>query len=145
MSTATIYRDIDDVKRANHDAGGHWFERDTMRFFDSRVSGRLFHNRYFISSERFRGFRAPDGDRAYTIREALPNGDIEEVGAFQQFDTAREARAGLERYIKSGAQRIVRSEPWKLCQRCDRHLGGFILNGERICGDDLFAAIDGDV
>lgn len=83
---------IYEVKRANRQAGKHFFDADTMRFFKSRVSNDVepLPNgaALFITSEQFemadRSYRAP---RKYTIRLALPDGDIVEVGKFQAFNS----------------------------------------------------------
>ncbi len=42
-----------------------------------------------------------DGDRAYTIREALPDCSIETVGAFQQYSTLAEARVALAELVSA--------------------------------------------
>ena len=68
-------------KRANRDAGLHWFDADTMRFFRSRV-GDLLPGDYFISSEK----RWDEG-RAYTLRRAMPDGNVESCSGFQQYPT----------------------------------------------------------
>jgi hypothetical protein len=147
MTTETRpqYETVADVKRANHDAGQHWFDRDTMRFFASRVGSRLYHNRFFVSSEQFRSFTGADGDRAYTIREAMPDGSIEEVGAFQQFETMGAAVAGIRDFMRSEAVRISSIDPdtgrWRECSACT-HLADFQLaTGANICNDHLFEAI----
>jgi hypothetical protein len=49
----------------------HFFDTDSMRFFDSRISvqgyqvGRLV---FFVTSERFEGLHEPDGPRLYSVR-----------------------------------------------------------------------------
>lgn len=86
--------------RAHHT--GHWFDRDTMRFFNSRLpadSSPLIHGRYFISSEKRDGVYissgyVPGSPRAFTIREVLSDGSIQTVGEFQGYSTrARAERA----------------------------------------------------
>ncbi len=80
------YETIDQIKEANADAGQHFFDPKTMKFWSSKVGSDIFHGRFFITSER-----CGDETRRYTIREAKPNGHIETVGKFQQFDTPYEA------------------------------------------------------
>ena len=49
---------IAEIKRENKKAGQHFFDADTMRFFDSRIESSAMrgHERYyFITSEQFRG------------------------------------------------------------------------------------------
>jgi hypothetical protein len=91
------YRTMDDVIAANKSVGGHWFDRDTMRFFKTRIeSGAVAlhtedcHKARFITSEK-----GPDGVRKYSIREAQPDGSIDTVGEFQQYRTRDAARAAL--------------------------------------------------
>ena len=61
---------IEDVKRANRDAGYHYFSADTMRFFGSRVLPTVYAGRLFITSERS-GFDHYS-PRKYTVREFDP-------------------------------------------------------------------------
>ena len=85
MSTLTLI----DIKNNNKKAGRHWFDKDTMRFFDSRIESKLYSDNTFITSEQ-QSYQHP---REYTIRIALNNGvDIESVGEFQQFETLEQAR-----------------------------------------------------
>lgn len=81
---------IAQAKENNRSAGQHWFEPDTMRFFNSRIGrrmyGRRMYGRYFVSSEQ-----GPDGIRRYSIRQSMPNGHIETVGTFGQFSTSASA------------------------------------------------------
>lgn len=78
---------IAQVREANRGAGFHFFDRDTMLFFDSRVLRGLYGGRFFVTSEK-----GPDGVRAYTVREASEDGRIDTVGEFQGWPTAERAR-----------------------------------------------------
>ena len=83
---------IDDVITANKVNGYHFFDKSTMRFFNSRImtklnEGYLINNKYFITSEKF----DDNSPRLYTIREYIGDGDIDTVGEFQQFRTVKEA------------------------------------------------------
>lgn len=138
---ATETRTISDIKRANKNAGQHWFEPATMRFFNSRVGSRVIEGRYFISSEQFNG----DTERLYTIREAVNGGtDIAQVGAFQMWESSAQALSGLRRYLKSGATRIsgIEDGRWVNCDRCGNHLASFQLHGAKLCDTHLFDAIE---
>ena len=78
MSTLTLT----DIKNNNKKAGKNWFDKDTMRFFKSRIESKLYSDNTFITSEQ-QSYQHP---KLYTIRIALNNGiDIENVGEFQQF------------------------------------------------------------
>lgn len=78
------------VNHYNATKRGHWFNKETMRFFRSRLStsGYLHgDNYYFISSEKD-GFGAP---RRYTVRMMTQAGNIENVGPFNRL-TRTQAR-----------------------------------------------------
>ena len=84
MSTLTLT----DIKNNNKKAGKNWFDKDTMRFFKSRIESKLYSDNTFITSEQ-QSYQHP---REYTIRIALNNGiDIESVGEFQQFESFYQA------------------------------------------------------
>jgi hypothetical protein len=85
---------IDAIKRANAESGFYFFSPDAMRFFSSRVLPTVYAGRFFITSER-RGFT--DYGRAYTVREFMPDGSIEEIGEFGEHNTAAQARAAIKR------------------------------------------------
>jgi hypothetical protein len=69
---------IEEIKRANAEAGQFFFEASTMRFFDSRVSRKVYGS-YFVTSER-----GPSGTRRYSVRKALADGSIDTIGEFNQ-------------------------------------------------------------
>ncbi|CAB4126561.1 hypothetical protein UFOVP75_11 [uncultured Caudovirales phage] len=95
-----MYRTIQDVQNANAEIGHHFFDRDTLRFFGSRVLDGVEGGRYFVTSER----RPRSNDaRRYTIRECV-NGKINTVGEFQAFKSASSARAEIARILKNATQ-----------------------------------------
>jgi len=59
---------------------GHFFDGDTMRFFNSRI-GLSRHCKngiiYFVTSEK-----PPHGDRMYSVRKMEVDGGINTVGKF---------------------------------------------------------------
>jgi hypothetical protein len=92
------------IATLNASAGGHWFERGTLRFFRSRVAALAYVNRdatraYFVSSEQDR----LDGVRLYSLRVAElvgPKvGDVDTVGEFQAYAT----RAAADRAARAAA------------------------------------------
>ena len=96
-----MFKTIEDVKRANREAGYHFFDKDTCRFFGSRTGETLYADRYFITSEQQPGW-TPCGSgwvhtykRGWTIREAHQDGSVSTVGEFQQFATRSAALAAL--------------------------------------------------
>lgn len=87
---------IDSIKR-QYD--GHFFDKDALRFFNSRISDRVYptfghKGTYFVTSER-----NDDYGRFYTVRVAywtenergFRKLEIETVGEFQQYGNARAA------------------------------------------------------
>lgn len=76
LRTAPLYS-ADDIRRASHDAGSHFFDPDTMRGFGSRLLEPVYlaaggGRSYFVTSERDRPFDsfpgAWGGARRYTVR-----------------------------------------------------------------------------
>jgi len=81
-----------EVRQRNVSQGQHFFDADTMRFFNSRVSDILYGGRYFVTSERNNGF-----PRYYTVREALPDGTFATHDEFQQYGSRSGAHARAKR------------------------------------------------
>ena len=100
MAEQGRYYSVAGIRAANAAAGFHFFDRDSMRAFSSRVHGRLYGGRYFVTSEQDRapyGAAAWDGERRYTVREARADGSIGTVGEFGAFSSGAEAhRAAAE-------------------------------------------------
>lgn len=93
---------IESIKAANRAAGGHWFDSDTLAFFRSRVSARVYVGPggvYFVTSEQHTmSWRNYQGPRLYTVRRAIDGGArIETAGEFQGYETARAAHAVADR------------------------------------------------
>lgn len=89
--------DMAEIKARNSEAGYHFFDKDTLRFFGSRVSETVYGDGYFVTSEQDRsGFgqlgQAWNGERRYTIRRAMPNGSIAQASTFGVWRTLRCAK-----------------------------------------------------
>lgn len=70
---------------------GHFFDRETLKYWGTRVESGLYKNRCFVTSDLdFDGSR-----RAFTVRRFSPDFlHVETVGEFQEYalkGTAREA------------------------------------------------------
>lgn len=89
------YEGMSYVKAANHAAGFHFFEADTMAFFDSRVESGLMGGCLFVTSEQFHG-STEDGPRLYTVRIAMEDGSIDELGEFQEHESLEDAIAAAQ-------------------------------------------------
>jgi hypothetical protein len=96
------FNDIEQVRAANKRLGHHWFDADTLRWFNSRVGGTLYGGRYFVSSERGFDRQIWGGTRRYSVRRANPNGSISTVGDFGQFATLKQAQAAAISYSVFG-------------------------------------------
>jgi len=100
------FSNIREVRWANRQLGHHWFDADTLRFFQSRVHSDLYGGRYFVTSERDSGFgsigAAWDGRRRYTVRMANADGSIETVGEFGQYGSRAGAHAAAARLAYAG-------------------------------------------
>jgi hypothetical protein len=93
MPATPIFYSVADIEREARYAGSHFFDRDTMRFFGSRVLDGTYAGRLFVTSEK-----GPhdDSPRLYTVRVIIPAGrgrrfSIEDVGGFQAFTSSAAA------------------------------------------------------
>ena len=83
--------------------GYHWFDKDSMRFFNSLIHDVYHHAtdttrwNVFISSERNDWGDYP---RLFTVRHLMADGSIEDIGEFQQYSTLAQARKAAKAYIK---------------------------------------------
>lgn len=122
LANASIYT-MKTVRELHAFGGGHFFDADTMRFFGSRVLSGLRAGRYFVTSERnperrhagrHAAYRYP---RRYTVRRVTRRDivhttppaytvhtvDIDTVGDFQGYATARQAWAAIDALLATEA------------------------------------------
>ncbi len=108
----TRHYSIPEIVRANGDAGGHWFEPGTLRFFGSRILEPAYSGKggtFFVTSEKR---PRSDDSRRYSVREFIPStGGIETAGTFQQFATAKAAHNAARRYAAEGVPEAVKALP----------------------------------
>lgn len=84
---------LETLRKNNQAAGHHWFSPETMRFFRSRVSSRLYRRAdgrvYFVTSESGSFGSVP---RLYTVRYTDDAGaSVKTAGAFRAFTCRRTA------------------------------------------------------
>lgn len=86
---------IADAERMNKENGLHFFDRDTMRFFKSRIEkkalmfGQLIDDKYFVTSEQY----DESSPRLYTVRGFnSKTGNVTTAGNFQEFHSREVAR-----------------------------------------------------
>ena len=105
----------DEVRRRAEKGSPHFFDKDSMKFFSSRVSELMWQKGgsndpsyktkdiYFITSEADRGHIKHGGSaRGFTIRKSNADGDINAVSEFQEYSTLGEARKELKDTIENG-------------------------------------------
>lgn len=93
------YRTIEEVKRANRDAGWFFFSPDTMRWFGCRVSRRIYPYGIFVTSEADRHPENPawNGRRYYSVRQIQDDATVETLGEFGDYLTSKAAHAAAQR------------------------------------------------
>lgn len=83
---------IQEAKKVSKANGGHFFDLQAMRFFNSKIESELIEGRYFITSERY----STENPKLYTIRQISETGQIlDDLGEFQEFDTLHSALIAL--------------------------------------------------
>lgn len=94
--TGTIFYSSADIERAADHAGSHFFDRDTKRFFRSRILADAFHGNggcYFVTSEQYVGSDGHKAPRKYTVRKFDPStADISTFGPFNELTRERALR-----------------------------------------------------
>lgn len=94
--------DMSRIERAHSDAGGHWFEPRTKRFFRSRVAQVAYQGpggTFFVSSER-----GPNGVRRWSVRAfdfSNPR-SVETIGDFQGYSSRGSADRAARRFALDG-------------------------------------------
>lgn len=97
---------ISEIKAHAAAAGNEFFSPSAMRYFDSRISKRVYpvkDGAFFVTSERD---RYSDSYRGYSVRKVREydgtsgrgNFDISTIGEFGEFITLAKAHAAAKRY-----------------------------------------------
>ena len=82
--------------KANKAAGMHFFDDETMDFFNSKVETDANRHGFFITSEKNPWGNHP---RMYTVRRFDPStGGIEKASEFEQFSTLLQAKKAMGTY-----------------------------------------------
>jgi len=118
------YRTVADVKRANAELGHHFFDREALRFFNSRIGSTVYAGRYFVTSERDQAVssRFPaawNGERRYTVREAAEDGSVITVGAFGAYHSGAAARRVAEALAEDRARTLSAYSDGEPCYYVD--------------------------
>jgi len=88
---------VSDVKECAKVCSSHFFEKDTMRFFNSRIGDSAYYDgrggAYFTTSEK-----GPDGRRGYSVRHYNPERcGVDTVGKFQGYHSMAAAQTAAKR------------------------------------------------
>ncbi len=93
-----------EIKERAKKGSPHWFDEDSMRFFSSRVTNLMWKKGddiYFVSSEQNKSHGDFGGTpRAYTVRIVGTDGDINDIGGFQAYETVNQARHAIQDIIE---------------------------------------------
>lgn len=122
--------DISGLMEAVRRSGSHFFDKDTMRYFKSRIDDVTFTGPdgwYFVTSEKHESaFAQINEPRKYTVRRlsVTPNDlRLYELGGFQAYPTLRRARTAARHAAKVGAA---------ICPDCKLRL---LYEAETSCGE----------
>lgn len=90
-------------------AGSHWWDRDSMRFFRTRVSEKCYQGSggiYFVSSET-----CGDQPRAYSVRQYKP--ESKQIDTIGDFNSLTRAQAHTEAARLAGPSAVIVEEAHK--------------------------------
>jgi hypothetical protein len=84
-----MYRTIQDIIAHNRAINHHFFDKDTMNHWNSKVYQKVYEGGYFITYEE------DDFSKGYTIRQCI-NGVIHSISRFKQYDTFTQAEIAIQ-------------------------------------------------
>lgn len=95
------FSSVPQMKVAVSNSGSHWFDKDTMSFFNSKIETGILQKRFFITSERMETTEPKKYTIRYFVRdyEGVPSLECFCVGEFQQFDSVADAKKYLKAYL----------------------------------------------
>lgn len=128
---------IDDIRDRMTAAGSHWWDRDAMRFFGTRLSRKAYSGpagTFFVTSEQ-----PPDDERGYSVRWYRPQeNSIDTVGRLAHWNQsgahtiAKEFAARTEEdLLRDIARNNVGNKRWQYrhyLESRDRHADDETLN-----------------
>jgi hypothetical protein len=89
-----MLKTLQQIKDANEGAGLKWFSPGAMRYFGSRISGKVYpveNGALFVTSEQLVSASFSLA-RKYSVHFCSDEGEIQTVGKFQAYRTLREAQ-----------------------------------------------------
>jgi hypothetical protein len=94
---------VGQLKYLNESNGYHFFDKDTMRAFNSRIHSEIYGGCVFVTSEK-QSYRH---DRKYTVRIVHTDGSIETVSSFQQYSTRYAAHSAAKHLVEHGYLTVI--------------------------------------
>lgn len=128
---------IDEIRSLVSRSGSHFFDRDTMRFFKSRVDYAVYTGKdgwYFVTSEKHvSAYLHINEPRLYTVRclrlenyDGTPGIELYELENFQHYRSLNTARTAARHAAKHGAKicsacrlRLVSDPARQHCAECE--------------------------
>ncbi len=89
-----MFKNIAELRAANKAINHHWFDRETIRFFNSKIESKLHGGVYFVTSERF-----DNEAKKFAIRKANPDGSVSTIGKMRDYATLEAALEALGRLL----------------------------------------------
>lgn len=121
-----------EIINANTAAGWHFFDAESMRFFDSKTHGGGWEGPfgcYLVTSERFRGLgMCADGERKWTVRVFdRETGNVDTAGdhkrGFQRYSSLSDAENAAHLCALRGPEAVYDAED-RLAEENDGLAGG---------------------
>ncbi len=85
------FESIRQIEDLNRSVGQHFFDTDTLNFFNSKVFPHIYGGRFFVTRESYDGVEW--GSEKFTVRVAHADGSIGNVGKIQQYELYGQAVA----------------------------------------------------
>jgi hypothetical protein len=85
------FKTLAEFKAAYKTTDGHFFDKKTMRFFNSRIESGLLKGKYFITSES----DMRNENRFYNVREIQEDLSIRTIVEFNKFKSKAQAKASI--------------------------------------------------
>lgn len=95
-------RHVGQLINLNESNGYYFFNKRTMRAFNSRVHSDIYGGCVFVTSEK-QGWL----ERKYTVRIMRANGSIETCSSFQQYSTRYQAHAAAKHLVEHGYLTVI--------------------------------------
>lgn len=99
-ATEINFKTLAEFKAEYNKTGMHFFDRKTMKFFNSRIESGILKGKYFITSESDMN----NENRFFNLREIQPDLQIRTIGEFNTMKTKEQAKNRLEKHLSNSIQ-----------------------------------------